>query len=318
MKRYIKDDISMFVRDTMFNLFLNKVDKNYDGPQVIKTLMSEKDIIDTDNEYHINSLGYRSDEFEKNKAEVVTAGCSISFGMGVPEEGVWSKMISQSTGLSVVNLGIPGNSTLMLVKRIIKYCEEYGDPKTILCLFPDFFRFLFVIDNDFHKTDKIKTNSPINSLKIRNIHSNAIEYGDSSINIPAMLIKTPFSVEENISPYYGVFQSLNSIFFLETYCKAKNIKLVWTTWDNTSSFILDGLVKSAGFELQKYVKIKELENDMSHPNMIVEKCKDHDGDDMIDNKAWPIGTDLPHNNFVHPGIHFHRHIAEFFMSQMEL
>jgi hypothetical protein len=199
----------------------------------------------------------------------------------------------------------------------MKYCDEYGDPKFIFCLFPDFFRFLFVTDEDFHKTNRSNFNDKRNKVRLRNIHSDAVLHADCSIIEPAMVIKTPFSIEENISPYYGVFQAINSIFFLESYCKAKGIKLVWTTWNNTSSSVMDKLFNYNNFELKNYVKIKELEETTTHPNMMVEKCDLHNNDKMINHPAWPIGTDLPKNNFIHPGIHFHRHIEDFFKSQME-
>jgi len=301
----------------MFSLFLDKVEKIYDGPTIVNPLMANHVVLDTTNDYHLNSLGYRSSEFEKDKTDIIAAGCSISFGMGVPEDGLWPDMVKKSTGMSVANLSIPGNSTMMLVKRIIKYCEEYGDPKFVLCLFPDFFRFLFVVDNDFHKTTRLDSNGKIETLKIRNIHSNSILHKDSSVISPAMIIKTPFSIEENISPYYGVFQSLTAISFLESYCKAKGIKLIWTTWDITSSLILDQLLGYRDFELKNYIKINGLKKGMSHPNMLVEHCNIHNDDEMISYDSWPIGTDLPKNNFIHPGVHFHKHIAELFKSRIE-
>jgi len=317
MKRYIDKEIHSIARDEMFNLFLDKIEKIYDGPTIMNPLMNHDEVLDTTNDYHLNTLGYRSSEFEKDKTDIVAAGCSISFGMGVPEDGLWPDMIKKSTGMSVANLSIPGNSTIKLVKRIIKYCEEYGDPKFVLCLFPDFFRFLFVVDNDFHKTTRSANSPKIQGLKIRNIHSDAILHKDSSVVSPAILVKTPFSIEESISPHYGIFQSLNAIFFLESYCKAKGIKLIWTTWDSTTSLVLDQLLKYKNFDLKAYVKVEELQRGMSHPNMIAENCNKHNDDKMMNYASWPLGTDLPHNNFIHPGVHFHRHIAELFESKIE-
>ena len=57
--------------------------------------------------YKLNNYGYRSDNF--NKADVTNslfAGCSFTFGVGLPLENVWCKVVHNRIGIGkFYNLG---------------------------------------------------------------------------------------------------------------------------------------------------------------------------------------------------------------------
>ena len=315
-KKYIVDVYKNKFNELPFNIYEKGVGAVDFGPQVIKKYELNNLILDEDNIYYINSLGFRSKEFLKDDAQVITAGCSVSYGMGVPENGVWSSILSDKTKLNVNNLSVPGNSVTILCDRIIKYCEQFGNPEYIMCLFPDFFRYLFVYDNDFHYEERNEKNPPTDPFSIRSMHSKAISHNDGSIVCPPKYTKVPFSIDSGISPHQSVFESINSIYYLEQYCRIAKIKLIWTTWNNTTNEIIKVLKNNINFKLDKYIELEGLEKEFSHPNQIIDSCFIDHENDLISNKAWNFGTDLTINNYTHPGIHFHIHVADFFIKNM--
>lgn len=61
--------------------------------------------------YTINSSGFRhSENFIEDKSRKVDVflGCSLTFGIGVPEEKTFCRLFANKTGRDTINLGIPG------------------------------------------------------------------------------------------------------------------------------------------------------------------------------------------------------------------
>lgn len=77
--------------------------------------------VDSVIDYHINSWGFRSTREYVNITEpcLVTLGCSFTFGTGLHEHQVWSTLVADALGVSLVNLAVPGHgldfSSLWLV-----------------------------------------------------------------------------------------------------------------------------------------------------------------------------------------------------------
>jgi len=57
--------------------------------------------VDEHNTYDINSLGLRG-KLDMD-ADVLASGCSITFGIGVPEDGRWTNILSKKINKSVTN-----------------------------------------------------------------------------------------------------------------------------------------------------------------------------------------------------------------------
>ena len=93
-------------------------------------------------DYSVNSHGYRGPSL--GKSDLLTSGCSQSFGVGVPENLTWTHMLAKNNGITYNNLSYPGNSTIAMVEDVFKYFEEYGHPKYLRLLLPDFLRFKFI------------------------------------------------------------------------------------------------------------------------------------------------------------------------------
>lgn len=282
------------------------------------------------NEYMINSNGFRGQEFLNKKIDILGAGCSVTFGIGVPEDGTWVKLLSSMQNKSAVNISLPGSSVSEICNKVIKYCMNYGNPNSIYCLFPDFFRMLFVQDfdydvakkyiNDINTADKaIRLSTP----NIANTASYLYEDGQDKILIERDS-KEDRSLENSISPHQAILESINSIYFLESFCKTNNIKLYWSTWSNITKILINTLNTIKDFELTCYTAFDEVENKTYNPNNIVSKCKLSHDSDFTSHPSWKEGSDFMANNnkiikhfMPHPGIHFHHHVAEMFNSMVD-
>lgn len=172
-------------------------------------------------EYNVNSRGFRSKEFIEN-VDVLTAGCSQSFGVGLPEEYCWPNLLVKNTNLTLSNISYPGISTQTIVEDIFKYIYEFGNPKYIRILVPDFLRFKFLKPLDANYYIQFARGNFGEFV-------NTVSLLDQSLN---KYEKIPVSIEK-IIPFSVPFRSsLMHIKMLEQYCKVSNIDLKWSTWDN--------------------------------------------------------------------------------------
>jgi hypothetical protein len=96
--------------------------------------------------YQLNSHGYRCPEFSLrdeylDAVNVVSLGCSVTFGMGLPEENtypaVFSKLLQDYLGVPVVNwnLGFNGASADSLSRNLISIVSAFK-PDILLLTFP--------------------------------------------------------------------------------------------------------------------------------------------------------------------------------------
>jgi hypothetical protein len=178
-----------------------------------------KDIIPI--QYDINSRGFRSIEFVKYP-DVITSGCSQSFGIGMPYKYIWPNLLDESNSLKVVNISYPGTSTQTIVEDIFRYINEYGNPKYIRILVPDFIRFQFL--------KALNSNYYIEFAQGQfGDFLNTATHMDHFLN---KYEKLPISIEK-IMPYSVPFRaSLMNIKILESYCEAAKIDFKWATWDS--------------------------------------------------------------------------------------
>lgn len=164
-------------------------------------------------DYQINSDGLRSIEFYE-KPEVLTLGCSMTYGMGLPEEDRWSnileKMIEKDgKGYKVGNIGYNGGSIMKSISAFFGIVNKYNFyPKYVFANFPFIDRFWFI---------------------------NSIQDGmqDMSTNfhtLPKTSAKFPFDWSSIIAPEWVYYINFEYIKMLEIFCQSNNIKLVWSTW----------------------------------------------------------------------------------------
>lgn len=89
--------------------------------------------------YKFNSYGYRSDEFTRSKTNVLTIGCSVAFGNGIPADKRFSAVFASEFSAADWNMGWPGES-VDYVGRILSTVIPILQPDILLVSFPSFCR----------------------------------------------------------------------------------------------------------------------------------------------------------------------------------
>lgn len=271
--------------------------------------------VDEVNTYKINSVGCRG-EIDEN-SEILGSGCSITFGLGVPEDGRWTNLLSQKINKSVTNLGGPGSSVESICFNTIQYCLNTKMPKEIFCLFPDFFRSMVVVDREFYKS-RVNKDSMGTKDELDYAFCNPKIIQDNKSFF--MEIQNEKYIEDSISPHQLILNSVRYIYMLEAFCLSNNIKLYWTTWDPVSCYILEELGKMKNFKLKNFIPFYPLDsNYCGLASMINYGCppRNHEHE-FKDHESWIQGSDYYYINGKktyensHPGIHTHEHLADFF------
>ena len=269
--------------------------------------------IDEINIYNINEFGFRGEAYKDS--EVIVSGCSITFGIGVPESGRWGNLLSNKINKNITNLGSPGASVESISSNIIQYCLNNKMPKEIFCLLPDFFRKMAVADKEFYQTKGNKWAEKLDNLSYTFCNPKVSVYDSNSF---FMEIEDKKYIEDSVSPHQLILNSVNAIYVLESFCLSNNIKLNWTTWDLASALLMENLVELENFKLKNYTPFFPPKTEMQVGNFISKSCRSSHNSDFIDNVCWGVGSDYSivnskkATNTAHPGIHVHEHFADFF------
>jgi hypothetical protein len=274
--------------------------------------------------YVFNSDGLRTIELS-TKPNVITMGCSITFGLGLPVEKIWPSIlenkIQKHGDYKVGNISYNGASIMKNVSNFFGFINKYDYvPEYLICNFANFERALF------HRTEK-------------NGHT---FIGDIFWSKDRFMFedKYPYTFE-NILPVEWIYRSnLDHIKMLETFCKQNNIKLIWSTWSNNLSSndeelmkkyffgyvpdptrkIFPGALEGGGFSnpdsdmssVLKGFKMKNWDNVLCH-----EEYKE-DSNDYPFHYAYDYHYNLPDISMrlPHTGYHRHLHWAEFYYQEM--
>jgi hypothetical protein len=241
-------------------------------------------------DYLVNRLYMRSPKFNKSNS-ILTSGCSHSWGVGIKDTLTWSNLVAENYKLGYSNVALPGSSVMLQVLNIFQYCNTFGNPKIILCMFPNFERIRVFVENNILEGDTLtKYNfGPANAFTNR------------IINKPK-ITKLPANKDILVSENHAFYNSVCFIMMLEKYCKSNNIKLAWSSWEHEkyndpfNNIFENYINNSAGLNAQN-----------------ISNCKSHQ--DLRD--AFPDiydeAADVPKGHF---GIHWHKHVSELFINEI--
>lgn len=280
----------------------NSINPEYDNSKMFSSFLNKykaierygyqerglNEITDPSRYYYINSHGFRGKEIS-GKEDMLIAGCSFTFGSGIPEEKIWGVQVANSMSLSYTNLGYPGASVLSIINSIFAYFKEYGNPKILICLFPDLDRIQLPVDNKIWTSKSDKLNQDLARIFLGEHHHDLPKYSKAPHNIEDVM---PLSVPRWISIKY--------IQILEQYCRSSNIKFIWSTWENN---FLSALLQSNEFEF--IIDTKLIDQDLNKECHI----------ELKNNfpKIFDRGSDIEYGlNRAHWGVHKHTHYAEIF------
>jgi hypothetical protein len=171
--------------------------------------------------YQVNANGFRCDDFDTmdfSKKSIIYLGCSHSFGMGVPEEHIWTVKVhtmlqrEHDTTYNYINLGVPGGG-LDWYLHFLPYFGKFN-PAFIISATPEITRMNMIYD-DGRISQQIPTRDNTMSEK-DHAYSKLVNMGDSffeyrkklvfaNINSTATLLDATFiehgAIELFNSPY---------------------------------------------------------------------------------------------------------------------
>lgn len=172
--------------------------------------------------YVSNSMGYRGDKEFDSRVDLITTGCSQTWGQGIPEEAMWANILASNLELSHANIAAPGWSVQQIVSSTMSYIQKHGKPKLIVALLPDFGRALvmqlskvLVLDNPLH---------------VPEMSVGKIQFSGEDSDKPK-LSKAPHRGKDVIPTEEPVFRAAQTWAAFMEYCKIGGIELVWTSWD---------------------------------------------------------------------------------------
>jgi hypothetical protein len=309
-----------------------------------------KEWLDPRNDYTLNNYGYRGPDFSKD-VDLVAAGCSVTYGIGVPEKGSWPHIAAKKLKLSYVNLSKPGASIEWIVDSLFSYFFEFGNPKNVFVLFPGPLRKEIVLNNQYNMSKYVNMEDFMHQGMSEDLIKGVVSYTFQSPRIKdkSLFLKRPFPIEETLPPETAVYRSFRSIRMLEVYCKSSNINLMWGTWSDDLANLMRSipLEYSSPYFLQIYglsgwsshfegykvtaqdpegifdIKLKHTKNSAKKNNCLTEKtkknCVCYDNCHEPLKKRFPdsfyLGTDrlLSGKESAHIGVHKHAHIADDFV-----
>jgi hypothetical protein len=237
--------------------------------------------------YILNKHFYRTKNFKQFDSEtynIISSGCSFTFGNGIPEEYTWPKLLENKiqekfTDKKIVgyNLGAPGGSVTSIIKELMAFIRVYGKPDSIFLLFPEISRGL--VYREFK--DKDKKNAFENISLVKNYLSekepNAIKYIESYV---------PENHLMQLSILLGLF---------EEFCKSSKINLLWSCWFEKDYYLL----KSLNF---KFLSKEYVNSDFKFNNSPENKNNI---------PYWKIA-----NDGSHPGVFYHDILSKYFYGQI--
>lgn len=323
-------ELSNSTRNSVFSRRVGPVDNRESAKHLDNNFAlagSHGKYIDTVNEYHLNSLAYRSTEFSTG-TEFVYAGCSYSFGEGISEDDLWGTKVANHFGYSYSNLSRPGASVQWIVKNLFNYFREYGHPKVLVCLFPDFCR--VTLPANPHIVS-VKGNS--GEEKWTNMHDLHLGGYVEIANRPKYA-KKPYELEDVIPVELPMELSVEYISMLARYCESNGIEFRWATWDISASIYMREAAAEYGYP--EYLDLKnEKWHDFAEDNFYQYFHKDLDIETILSKcysgqcertychkeleekhgRYFYIGSDVDHvgGPSAHFGVHRHAHVAEDFI-----
>jgi|LauGreDrversion4_2_1035121.scaffolds.fasta_scaffold00053_61 hypothetical protein len=260
-----------------------------------QNITGEKNVVEgPDFLYKLNQDGFRSTdflEFDKNKNNILFAGCSITFGQGLPEDLVWpqvlmSSLVSQNPeeDFASYNIGIPGVGIFAIYKNILAFIESVGIPNKIFVLFPNISRGFIYSDE---RSDFIHSDMHSN----KDLDSNDYKY-----------IKGYQHMEQLLT----VVTLINSLEYL---CQSLNIELMWSTWEFDGNALFNELnfknfVTFKEDPWEKYVSPFQFNKNRANREAIFKK---------YNKRSLPYWTSARDG---HPGACFMQNVANNFLKEI--
>jgi hypothetical protein len=238
--------------------------------------------------YNLNSLNYRSREFEtldSGNINILFSGCSWTYGTGMHEELIWpqvlSNLIKEKTNNNVIsyNLSTQGGSIFLVIKNIMEFIRVYGTPQYIFIKMPPIARDL--------RYD-IKTSSYYSVLMGNSYFEN---------DYPKVYLEYIKSHKHEDS----ILKAVDQIKLFEDYCNMAGIKMYWSFWHELDRKVFESI---------------KFDNIVFPSNILYPYDKGFGSNEgryknVNDLPLWEIAEDKSH-----PGSAWHEYTANMFLEQV--
>lgn len=166
-------------------------------------------------EYFLNELGFRGHTCPpvESKQNIAFFGCSFTFGIGLPEEDHFVKMINDNFGITTFNFGIPGGG-IPKIARVFEALCRFQKLNIAIFNLPHVGRieYPFVYGNE--KGDFTISNMILN-------HNHVSPYED------VVRVK----LADTLSDLYLKQEYVRNLAYIEHVASIYNVKVGFTSWD---------------------------------------------------------------------------------------
>jgi hypothetical protein len=293
--------------------------------------------LDSTQEYVLNSSGYRSPEFFEG-VDLLVSGCSFTYGIGIPESGIWGSILAEKLGMSYNNISLSGASIPWMTRQLFAYFKKYGNPKVLVCLFPNPTKLLFASDPDILVSDAEYVESSTEDFDGRKSLYNTTLHEVKDPKDRPEYSRRPHKLENVISLDLVIQICMQNIRALEQYCRATGINFLWGTWSKDFSHMIESQGLADMYDFSNYVSINEalwfrrdgaLGRDLLYGDHESKSfcLNNHVGQDCscFENCHLDLGTSYGESFYrgtdifeghPHFGVHRHMHMAETFMDRI--
>ena len=243
--------------------------------------------------YTFNHFGHRCEDFSKETASdnFLFAGCSFTFGHGVPYEHSWGyELNKQLNGNHFYNVSAVGRNFQVIVNEIYQYIKLFGKPKKIFAMFPSMDRDYFV---DFNNNELHGLNYRVVPISLLDSAGQCFKTDDDFYTI--------FNYIKIETLFYDFYHAISQ---LEDYLELLGVPFLWTTWNSNLADSLNGeKIFKNYFELGLN-KFGEYRKKNFYPPESLGKNREY----------WLEGADRPE---PHPGILEHKFFASQFLKKLD-
>lgn len=179
--------------------------------------------------YNFNDDFFRSDNFTKKHdgEHILFSGCSETEGAGGNIEGTWSKIlydkISKEKRCSgFFNLARSGWGYQRIINNCLVYFKKYGYPNTLFVMLPNSGR-------NFYYQEKDTTRHPWGyKVSVPKLFIENKEYKKALTETQKQHVEITFSHQQYLENFVNFLYTWK---LFVNFCKEKNIRLIFSTWD---------------------------------------------------------------------------------------
>jgi hypothetical protein len=279
-------------------------------------------------EFSLNKYGFRSPDFKSN-IDFLFSGCSITYGVGLSEEDLWHRLLVSELGGEYASVAFAGDSISGQVLKIFAYIKEFGKPKNIVCLFPNFDRF-FMYNNknllasasflrnynpDKYEVMNSKYVSEIQSKEyLSNLFRTSADIYDTDGEIK--YFKAPLVANQVITQEISHMYSAQFINMLSQYCEAAGIKFIWGTWDIPSNSIIKKVKNNSYFTEHVDLDLVDFERNFKDKTDLAPPLNCHK--EYMNHPEFHFASDVSKGiEHAHYGLHRHLHFFEKFLKRIK-